>query len=250
VAAVLLGTLAMPRSPSRRARQGRLPRRRPSEAARAALRALFTASDEAYLERNPIDALFRGDLRHADRFGEYLSDDYFAAERRAAESGPRGARADRSRGARPGRPRQLRRVPLHARDGPARLRGGRCWRPTVVRPIDHFAGVQSWFPQVASGEGIAPFGSVDDYDDNLKRLDGYVAFLDAAIVRMREGLAAGIVQPKLVMSERGRAAGQPARAGRRGLHVLPAGAEVPGGPAGGRPPAARGGLCRRSSASA
>ena len=72
--------------------------------------------------------------------------------------------------------------------------------PTVVRPIDHFAGVQTWIPQVASGEGIAPFRNVEDYEDNLKRLDGYIAKLDASIARMREGLAAGVVQPKLVMA--------------------------------------------------
>ena len=51
-----------------------------------ALFALFKASDEDSLKRNPLDALFRGDLRYADRFGDYISDDYFNASRAAATS--------------------------------------------------------------------------------------------------------------------------------------------------------------------
>src|SRR5437764_3880764 len=47
---------------------------------------LFQESDEASLRRNPIQALFRGDLRYADRFGDYITDAYFAAERAAAEA--------------------------------------------------------------------------------------------------------------------------------------------------------------------
>src|SRR5215212_5665338 len=47
---------------------------------------LFKASDEASLQRNPLNALFRGDLRYADRFGDNISDEYYAAERAAAEA--------------------------------------------------------------------------------------------------------------------------------------------------------------------
>ena len=47
---------------------------------------LFKASDEASLKRNPLNALFRGDLRYADRLGDGISDEYYAAERAAAEA--------------------------------------------------------------------------------------------------------------------------------------------------------------------
>jgi uncharacterized protein (DUF885 family) len=49
------------------------------------LAALFAADDEASLKRNPLNALFRGDMRYADRLGDYISDEYFAGERKAAE---------------------------------------------------------------------------------------------------------------------------------------------------------------------
>ncbi len=38
------------------------------------LKALFHASDEANLKRSPLLAIFRGDLRYADRLGDYFSD--------------------------------------------------------------------------------------------------------------------------------------------------------------------------------
>jgi hypothetical protein len=43
-----------------------------SAAPAAQLKALFAASDEAHLKRNPLEALFRGDQRYADQFGDYI----------------------------------------------------------------------------------------------------------------------------------------------------------------------------------
>ncbi|HET8749418.1 MAG TPA: DUF885 domain-containing protein, partial [Sphingomicrobium sp.] len=57
----------------------------PAATAHDRLFQLFKESDEASLERNPVQALFRGDLRFADRLGEFYSDAHFKAERRAAE---------------------------------------------------------------------------------------------------------------------------------------------------------------------
>lgn len=38
------------------------------------LAALFAADDEASLKRNPLNALFRGDMRYADQLGDFISD--------------------------------------------------------------------------------------------------------------------------------------------------------------------------------
>ena len=40
------------------------------------LHRLFRESDEASLERNPLQGMFRGDYRHADRLGNLLTDEY------------------------------------------------------------------------------------------------------------------------------------------------------------------------------
>ena len=55
-------------------------------AAHDALFAVFKASDEASLKLNPLSALFRGDMRYADRFGDMISDEYFAATRAAGQN--------------------------------------------------------------------------------------------------------------------------------------------------------------------
>src|SRR5918992_4691157 len=56
-----------------------------TETASQRLHRLFRESDEDNLRRNPIAAIFRGDYRYADRLGDYITDEYFAAERAAAE---------------------------------------------------------------------------------------------------------------------------------------------------------------------
>ena len=57
---------------------------RPNTSADASskLRELLEASDEAELDRNPIYGIFRGDLRRAAVYGDYISEAYVAAEMR------------------------------------------------------------------------------------------------------------------------------------------------------------------------
>jgi uncharacterized protein (DUF885 family) len=165
----------------------------------AQLRALFAASDEAMLSRNPIQALFRGDMRYADQFGDYISDAYVERERQAALNDLAAlARIDRSALGRDDRVS----YDIFKFQRTQDLKGyePELVRSSLLRPIDHFAGFHTFMPDMASGQGIAPFKSVADYENNLKRLDGYVAYLDAATARMREGLAAGITNPQLVMA--------------------------------------------------
>ncbi len=162
------------------------------------LRAVFAASDEAQLKRNPVYALFRGDMRYADQFGDYITDEYNAGEKAAAE-------ADLA---------ALKRIDRSALSAEDRISydtfryttevGLRGYRPdlleaTITRPIDHFNGYHIQYPDIVSGSGAAPFKTVKDYEDNLKRVDGYVLYLDRAIGRMKQGLAAGITNPRLVM---------------------------------------------------
>ena len=167
-------------------------------AAHDALFALFKASDEASLVLNPIDALFRGDLRYADRFGDYLSDDYYAATRAAAEHDRAALKAiDRN---------LLSDTDAIAYDTFQYMTDESLARldPTLlaltrVRPLNHFSGIQGFYPTLSSGKGAAPFATVADYENNLKRHVGYAHFLDAAIERFREGKAAGVVETKLTI---------------------------------------------------
>lgn len=164
----------------------------------AKLRKLFVDSDEASMKRNPISALFRGDPRYADQFGDQITDAYYAAEEAASRADLRALVA-------------IDRTKLNPEDRisydtfkwstedslgfyAAALR-----KAQRDRPIDHFYGIQSYYPDLASGEGAAPFKTVADYDNNLKRLAGYVLYLQRAEGRMRDGLRDGITNPRLVM---------------------------------------------------
>ena len=45
---------------------------------------------------------------------------------------------------------------------------------TEVRPINHFFGLHTFYPTFASGKGAAPFKTLEDYENNLKRHKGFV----------------------------------------------------------------------------
>ena len=159
---------------------------------------LFKESDEAYLERNPLQALFRGDLRYADRLGDMISDAYYAGEKAAAEQDLAALRT-------------IPRDQLNLTDQLAydvfdyttkdTLRG---LQPdmldlTKVRPLNHFFGLHTFYPTFASGKGGARFETVEDYENNLKRHSDYVTYLDRAIDRFREGEQSGVVESKLTV---------------------------------------------------
>ncbi len=52
-----------------------------AEAANAQLLALFAKSDEDTLNNGPIEAMFRGDMRGAEQFGDYITDSYYHQQR-------------------------------------------------------------------------------------------------------------------------------------------------------------------------
>ena len=163
-----------------------------------ALHALFERSDAAFIERNPVAAFYRGDFSHADRLGNGYAPDYLTKERAAAE-------ADLAA--------------LHAIDRAALSEADQIsydvfaynqqrtleqTAPAVLPfekflPIDHFGGFHIGYPRLSSAGGVMPFKTAEDYDNALKRHAQFPALIDAAIARMREGMAAGVVQPKLTV---------------------------------------------------
>lgn len=66
-------------------------------------------------------------------------------------------------------------------------------------PINQFTGHHMSFALEQSGAGAYNFRTVTDYDDALKRADGYARWTDDAIERMQEGIAKGVVLPRIVV---------------------------------------------------
>jgi uncharacterized protein (DUF885 family) len=70
--------------------------------------------------------------------------------------------------------------------------------PDELIPLNQFYSTPNMFVQLGSGNGMQPFKTVQDYDNFLQRLDGFVAWSDQAIVNMREGVKRGYTLPRLL----------------------------------------------------
>lgn len=162
------------------------------------LKKLFADSDEANLKRNPFSALFRGDMRYADQLGDGISDAYYNAERAAANADLKALRAINRKAL---NPTDRIAYDVFEQQTLLNLKG---YSPSllalsVVRPLDHFTGIHTFYPSVASGEGAAPFKTVLDYENNLKRHTQYAQAFDKYIARFRQGMKTGVVQPKMTV---------------------------------------------------
>jgi uncharacterized protein (DUF885 family) len=162
------------------------------------LKAIFAEDDEASLKRNPLNALFRGDMRYADRLGDFTSDSYFNAERKAAQDNVKKLKTiklDRLN------PTDKIAYNVFMRNQKDTLKG--LSKPyfdlTVVRPLNHFFGFHTFYPGFASGQGAAPFKTVEDYENNLKRHREFVILIDASIGRFRQGMKSGVVETKMTI---------------------------------------------------
>ncbi|NNC72428.1 MAG: DUF885 domain-containing protein [Sphingomonadaceae bacterium] len=162
------------------------------------LRALFAESDEDNLRRNPIGALFRGDMRYADRLGDFLTDEHNAAELAAAQNELAALREiDRSALT----PTNQIAYDIFER---GRVEQIRDYSPqlldlTLVRPINHFSGFHTFYPTMATTNGPVPFATVEDYENNLSRHRDFIAISDRAIERFREGMESGVFESQLTI---------------------------------------------------
>ncbi|WBY16454.1 DUF885 domain-containing protein [Erythrobacteraceae bacterium WH01K] len=162
------------------------------------LEALFAESDERSLALNPISGLFRGDMRRADRLGDFLTDSFFLAQRTDTQLNMALLQQiDRS---------QLSETDKLAYDvflynQEQALKGttDEIRALTEVRPINHFSGFHTFYPTFASGQSAAPFKTVEDYENNLSRHDDYIAIGERAIDKFREGMETGVLETRLTI---------------------------------------------------
>ena len=168
------------------------------KAAHDALFALFAADDEETLRLSPLGAIFRGDMRHADRLGDIFTDELDAAVKAQAENNLAAlAKIDRT---------ALNETDQIAYDVFAfnqreTLKG---YAPDIkplgdARPVNHFFGFHTFYPTFESGDGAAPFETVKDYENAISRNRDYVALTDRAIGRFRKGMADGVLETALTI---------------------------------------------------
>ena len=70
---------------------------------------------------------------------------------------------------------------------------------TEVQPINHFDGLQTAFPAIMTRGGSLRYETTGDYRANLALMGAIAPVLDQAIVRFREGLASGVLEPALTV---------------------------------------------------
>ncbi|MDP5103004.1 MAG: DUF885 domain-containing protein, partial [Erythrobacter sp.] len=162
---------------------------------------LFSLIDDAdarELALNPLSRLFRGEDEGVDRLGDLLTDSSFLASRtdiklnmalltqidRAKLSETDALAYD---------------VFKYTQDRALLGMSDSMRALTEVRPINHFFGLHTFYPTFASGTGVAPFKTLANYQDNLSRHDDYIAVVDRAIERFRQGMASGVLETKLTI---------------------------------------------------
>ena len=164
----------------------------------ADFRGMLAAYWREYLELNPAVALAIGDTRHAERFDESLQEGWrtrmvaFIRRYRAASGAFDGeVLAGEDATSLAMLQEQLAQAQEYY-DGPS-------FRTARMLAVDHFQGQHLAFASDAAAAGNFPFATVDDYAKALRRADGYARWTDDAIARLREGMTAGVVLPRMVV---------------------------------------------------
>ena len=160
--------------------------------------AIFAASDERDLALNPIMGLFRGDMRKADRLGDFLTDAHAVASRtNTLLNLSELKQIDRSKLS--DTDKLAYDVFKYNEERSLAMSSDEISALTEVRPVNHFSGFHTFYPTFASGKGAAPFKTVKDYENNLSRHNDYIAISDRAIAKFREGMESGVLETKLTI---------------------------------------------------
>ncbi|GAB3386514.1 DUF885 family protein [Lysobacter fragariae] len=164
----------------------------PAKAAK--LEALYGQFWEENLKLNPLQATFQGDSRYDDQLPDFLSADYrqqshdFTARwlKTVKDIGPDGLDGQ-----------ALISYEIFVRNAEQALEAEQF--PGWMLPIDQFNNIAGFAAQLGSGTSAQPFRTVKDYDNWLARGKRIPVLFDTAIANMREGMKAGVVQPRALM---------------------------------------------------
>jgi len=169
----------------------------PRETPPAALERLVEAYFDESLALNPMYATWLGDSRFDDQLEMTATPEYQAATT-ALESRYRDAVAAIDPATLDQGAQLTREMFLYNRDRALE----RYRYPNRLLPISQFDGGMSTYIAIFGAGGSAqPFASVADHDRWLSRARKYPQWVDGAIAAMREGMAKGVVHPRVVMAK-------------------------------------------------
>lgn len=155
---------------------------------------IFEAYFQKQLELNPIYASAIGDDRYNDQFAVTISPEW-QAEALAVDkeflSRIQKVDEDQLQG------QDLLSYQIFVRDLKHSIEGAQY--PSHLVPLNQFYSTPNFFAQLGSGKSLHPFQTVKNYEDFLSRADGFVEWVDQAIINMNEGIEKGYVQPKILI---------------------------------------------------
>jgi uncharacterized protein (DUF885 family) len=167
-----------------------------AESRAAQLNTMYAEFWEENLKLNPLTATFAGDPRYNAELPNFFSPEFEAQSKAFEQKYLERARAIGTEGL-TGQDRLSwdiftlnRQSAIEEFDFPDRL-----------LPVDQFQNIANYVAQFGSGQSAQPFATVKDYDDWLKRAGKVPAIFDQAIANMREGVKAGVVQPRVLMEK-------------------------------------------------
>jgi uncharacterized protein (DUF885 family) len=163
-------------------------------AARDELKKVVDSYYERYLELHPLIATRDGDARYDDRLVNDISEQAVADELALEKSSlQRLAAID------PATLDDTQRTTYDMFKYGREIAIDGYTFPSELLPVDQVDSTPILFAELGSGAGIQPFTTTADYERFLKRVGGFVAWIDQAIGNMKDGAAHGIVEPKVVV---------------------------------------------------
>ena len=167
-----------------------------SAPAPAGFQSLLTGYYEDYLKLNPTRASIMGDYRYNDQLENTFSQSYRDQMKRLYTRYLDGLNTydEKQLGERDKLNYQILRYDLTTKLAAMEF-------PEYLTPMNQMFDFRYYFSVMGSGTSIHPFKSTKDYDDFLKRINGFVAVTDTAIANMRTGMAQQYMQPKVVIGK-------------------------------------------------
>ena len=168
----------------------------PAQDKASQLNALYEQYWEESLKLNPLRATFQGDPRYNDQLPNFLSAEFRDQSLRFTRDW---LQRIESVGADGLQGQDLLSYQIFVRDARNEIEGSQFqdW----MQPINQFYNIASTVVQLGSGTGAQPFKTVQDYDNWQRRASRFPVLFDQAIANMREGIDAGVVQPRALMEK-------------------------------------------------
>ena len=160
------------------------------------LNALYAEYWDALMKLDPLQATLQGDARYNDQLPNTLS---LAFRQQYIEFNQQWLERAQAIGDAGLQGQDLLSYQIFVRDTRAALAGRD--HPSWMLPVNSYYNPATIIALLGSGAGAQPFNTVKDYENWSRRSLGIAPLFNQAIDNMRQGIAAGVVQPRALMEK-------------------------------------------------